>query len=134
MNKIFLFGLIISVLYACTSGQQEERAKWQGEWNATWETDPASFAGVDGITHFTMPGKITFDNEKVNIKAYGFKGCAFSGDTLDHSLFWKVKNDTLILINDENTPGMVYQIKEVSNEQIRLQLLEDIFITLRKNS
>lgn len=81
-----------------------------------------------------MSGKITFDKEKVNIKAYGFEGCAFGRDTLDHSLFWQVRNDSLILINDEDTPGLVYQIKEVSDEKIRLQLMEDIFVTLEKNS
>lgn len=133
MNKIFIFGLTVLILSACT-GENEKPTDWQGEWNATWETDPATFGDVEGITHFTMPGKVTFENDKINIKAYGFEGCAFSIDTLDHSLLWRVSNDSLILINDENTPGMVYQIKEASNEKIRLQLMEDIFLTLEKTS
>ena len=126
--------MVTIILAACTSGDNEQPANWHGEWNATWETDPASFEGVEGITHFTMPGKITFDATMVNIKAFGFEGCAFSIDTLDHSLSWKISNDSLILVNDEDTPGMVYQIKEASNEKIRLQLMEDIFLTLEKAS
>lgn len=134
MNKIFLFGLITLFIFSCTSGEKDSVSEWEGEWNATWETDPASFGDIEGFTHFTMPGKITFEKERVNIQAYGFEGCAFGPDTLNHSLFWKISNDSLILTNDENTPGLVYQIKEASNEKIKLQLMEDIFVTLEKAS
>lgn len=122
--------IIIAILAACSGS--EKPSGWEGEWTATWETDPASFEGIEGITDYTMPGRITFDPEMVNIKAFGFEGCVFSKDTLDHSLKWAVSNDSLILINDEDTPGMVYLIKEKSDSRIRLQLMEDIFLTLEK--
>jgi len=126
------FQIIFLVVLASCGSNKEQPAGWEGEWVATWETDPASFEGIEGITDFTMPGKIVFDGDRVNIQAYGFEGCVFSKDTLDHTLNWKVRQDSLILINDEETPGMVYQIKEQSDKKIRLQLMEDIFLTLNK--
>lgn len=133
-NLIIILAIVFS---ACSGGSEKSSDQpegWVGEWQATWTTDPASFEGVEGLTDFTMPGVVTFDPEQVNIKAYGFEGCVFSKDTLDHSLKWKVQNDSLILINDEDTPGMIYQIKEQTAERIHLQLMEDIFLTLEKNS
>lgn len=124
--------ILFVVLIASCSGGDEKTALWEGEWNATWETDPASFEGVDGISSYTMSGKVNFSGENVTIKAYGFDGCVFSKDTLNHSLQWKVSNDSLILINDEDTPGMVYQINEQSSDKVKLQLMEDIFLTLEK--
>lgn len=131
MRALFFTFLIIGFL-GCSGPDKERPAEWMGEWTAQWKTDSASFADIEGITSFTMPGKITFDEEKVNIKAFGFEGCAFSSDTLDHSLLWKVRSDSLILINDENTPGMVYQVREAVPDKIELQLMEDIFLTLQR--
>lgn len=124
--------MLVFVWASCSTSSSERPAQWMGEWSAQWETDPASFPDTDGITSYTMPGKITFDANKVNIQAYGFEGCVFSKDTLDHTLSWKVSNDSLILINEENAPGMIYQIKECSDDRIKLQLMEDIFLTLSK--
>ncbi len=124
--------LALVILASCTNSTSERPEGWDGEWTATWVTDPASFEGIDGITDYTMPGKVTFNGDQVNIKAFGFEGCVFSKDTLDHSLTWKVSNDSLILINDEDTPGMVYTIKEKTDSKIRLQLMEDIFLNLEK--
>ncbi|MEQ9302481.1 MAG: hypothetical protein RJQ14_01095 [Marinoscillum sp.] len=131
MRKILII-LIVVFLSACSGNSSENPAGWEGSWKATWETDPASFEGIDGITSYTMPGKVTFNSNQVNIKAFGFEGCVFSKDTLDHSLRWRVSNDSLILINDEETPGMVYLIKEKSDNNVRLQLMEDIFLNLEK--
>ena len=131
MRKIFVIVALV-FLGACSSTHSERPSGWDGEWTATWVTDPASFEGIEGITDYTMPGKVTFDGSKVNIQAYGFEGCVFSKDTLDHTLTWKVSNDSLILINDEDTPGMVYTIKEKTDSKVSLQLMEDIFLNLEK--
>lgn len=119
-------------LYVFASCSSDKTSDWQGEWQATWETDPAAFATLGSSVDYTMNGKVTFDEDQVNIKAYGYDKCVFSKDTLDHTLHWKVSNDSLILINDMQTPGMVYLIKEKSDEKIRLQLMDDIFLTLNK--
>jgi len=131
MRKVFVI-LAVVFLAACSNSENEITEGWDGEWVATWVTDPASFEGIEGITDYTMPGKVTFDSTQVNIKAFGFEGCVFSKDTLDHTLAWKVRNDSLILINDEDTPGMVYTIKEKTESKISLQLMEDIFLELEK--
>ncbi len=131
-NTIFL-ALLILVISACSSGSNSELpAGWEGDWEALWVTDSVSFEGITGITDFTMPGKVSFQGDQVTIKAFGFEGCVFSKDTLDHSLTWKVSNDSLILINDEDTPGMVYQIMNKTNSEVSLKLMDDIFLTLSK--
>ncbi|MFY0599863.1 MAG: hypothetical protein JXR03_09340 [Cyclobacteriaceae bacterium] len=131
MRKL-LFVLTLVILVSCSDSNSEHPSSWMGEWDATWETDPASFEEIPGITDFTMPGKFIFDSDSLNIKAFGFEGCVFNKDTLDHVLLWKVSGDSLILINDESTPGMVYSVKEANSSKIRLQLMEDIFLTLEK--
>lgn len=130
--KKYLGIISLALLLSCSGSDKERPESWQGAWEATWSTDPASFEGLEGVTSYTMPGKVTFDGKMVNIKAFGSEGCVFSKDTLDHTLEWKVSNDSLILINDENTPGMVYLINNQSSSQIKLQLMEDIFLTLEK--
>ncbi|WP_258102883.1 hypothetical protein [Marinoscillum sp. MHG1-6] len=132
MSRLLPVYLGIFILMACSQQQEKNPAYWNGEWQAEWKTDPASFAGIPGITDFTMSGTFTFDGDLVSIKAYGFEGCVFSKDTLDHQLNWKISSDSLILINDEDTPGMVYSIKEADEKEIRLQLMDDIFLTLKK--
>lgn len=132
--KLYLYLPAALIMISSCSSDTKSKSAWLGEWDAKWETDPTSFEGIEGITDFTMNGKITFDEHQVNIKAYGFEGCAFGVDTLDHSLFWKVKGDTLMLINSEDTPGMDYRIEEMTEDKIKLQLLEDIFLTLEKKS
>lgn len=130
-NYLLIFSL--AALLACSETKKDERpAFWDGEWNATWQTDPASFEGIQGITDYAMPGKFIFRGDSVNIKAFGFEGCVFSKDTLDHVLIWKVSSDSLILINDEDTPGMVYSILESGENKIALKLMDDIFLTLEK--
>lgn len=127
-----LYIAVVMTLSCSQTKESSDRPNWDGEWAATWETDPASFEGIDGITDYTMPGKFIFNGERVNIKAFGFEGCVFSKETLDHELNWKVSNDSLILINDEDAPGMVYLIKESNEQVIKLQLMEDISLTLNK--
>ncbi|MEP4532425.1 MAG: hypothetical protein ABJ004_05015 [Cyclobacteriaceae bacterium] len=130
-KTIFLIALVAA--FSCTETKKNERpAHWAGEWQATWKTDPASFEGIEGITDYTMPGKFIFTGDSLNIKAFGFEGCVFSKDTLDHVLVWKVSGDSLILINDQDTPGMVYSIRESGEKKIGLQLMDDIFLTLEK--
>lgn len=123
MRKLLAFITILSLAVACSSPE---------EYKAKWEADPASFAGVSDLTDFTMSGAFIFDGDEVNIKAYGFDGCVFSKDTLDHTLKWKVSHDSLITFNDEQTPGMVYLIHDTVGGTIHLQLMEDIFLTLEK--
>lgn len=124
MKNLLLSVLVILVLSCCSSSEEE--------YAAVWETDPSSFAGVTDVSDFTMNGKFIFDGDQVNIQAYGFEGCVFSKDTLDHTLKWKISNDSLITYNDEDTPGMVYTIMDTTGNLIHLKLMDDIFLTLEK--
>ena len=124
MKNLLLPVIVLVALASCSSSKEE--------YGAVWEASPASFAGVKDVSDFTMNGKFIFDGDEVNIQAYGFDGCVFSKDTLDHTLKWKISNDSLITYNDEDTPGMVYTIMDTTDNLIHLQLMEDIFLTLEK--
>ena len=103
-----------------------------GKWQAKWETNPASFPEVDDVKSYTMNGEITFYPDSVEINAFGFPGCIFSSDTLSHSLKWVISNDTLSFLNEDDIYGMSYTIKEMNESEVSLQLMEDIFLTLKK--
>lgn len=119
-------------LMACAGGKGEKSADLDGTWTAMWETNP-----VEGFTANTMNGQFIFNGDKLNIKAFGFEGCVFYPDTLDHVLNWKISGDSLILINKsedggEDTPGMIFTVLSQSDNSIKLKLLEDIFLTLNR--
>jgi hypothetical protein len=134
MRQIIVVFISVFIFSCGTSSKDGEKKanKLEGDWTAKWSTDPASFGEIEGISDYTMNGKFIFTDQKLNIKAYGFEGCVFSTDTLDHNLMWSVSNDSLVLINDDKTPGMVYQIKSMTEDKIELQLLDDIMLTLTK--
>lgn len=129
----FLSLAISMIGYSCTDQQKDEtRSTLMGKWTALWETDPASFPGVTNIESFKMDGEIIFHADSVQINAFGFPGCIFSADTLRHSLKWKISNDTLNFLNEDDIYGMSYTIKEIQENNVRLQLMDDIFLTLKK--
>ena len=116
---------LVIIISGCTSNPIV------GTWKAQWVTDPASYPGVDPSVDFTMDGKFKFDSDgKVTISAYGHKGCIFSSDTLVHSLNWKLKNDTLKLVNENDIHGMTYKVLNLSSDKMKLQLMDDIFLNL----
>ena len=125
MYKYLSFLLVL--LVACSG-----RSSWEGTWQAEWSTDPSGYPEIQGITDFTMPGKVTFSGDSITIEGYGFKGCIFNSDTISHSLIWKVRNDSLLLFNEESMPGIIYSIVIAEDKKIRLQL-EDIFLTLTRS-
>ena len=133
MKKIYPLLLIIAL--ASCSGTNSEKAnnssKWKGEWKAEWETPPESYPGVEDM-EFYMNGQFTFTEDSLTVTVNGYPGCIFNVDTISHTQAWKVSGDTLLLYNDPELPGMTYLIKTMSDDQIQLQLMEDIFVTLSK--
>lgn len=127
MKKIIPFSLIIFSLFSCS-----DEVKLQGTWDAVWETSPESFGKITGIESFTMNGKFIFQGDSITIVAYGYKGCVFGVDTIQHSQTWNMQNDTLYLVNESNLQGISYFIKSKDENSIELQLMEDIFIHLKK--
>ena len=127
MKKIIPFSLIIFSLFSCS-----DEVKLQGTWDAVWETSSESFGKITGIESFTMNGKFIFQGDSITIVAHGYKGCVFGVDTIQHSQTWKMQNDTLYLVNESNLQGISYFIKSKDENSIELQLMEDIFIHLKK--
>ena len=131
MKKIAL--LIISILvFSCSPSLEKARLnEWQGTWTAQWELLPESYPGIENMM-FSMNGSFIFENDSLTVEANGFEGCIFNSDTLSHTQFWHVSNDTLFLMNNSDLPGIIYIVKSQSKNKIELQLVEDIFVTLTK--
>jgi hypothetical protein len=127
MKKILC--LLLVVLVGCTSSENEA---WEGQWQAKWTTDPAGYGELAKDLKFEMDGSFNFKDEKLTISAYGYSGCIFGTDTLEHTILWKINGDTLELQNTEDEPGIQYKILNQTDNEISLQLVEDIFITLSK--
>ena len=135
MKKTKWIPLLLLVLGACTSETSEEINRpdsWMGEWNAEWETPPESYPDLVDM-EFYMEGKFIFTKDSLTVINNGYPGCIFAVDTLKHTQSWKIANDTaLVSYNDISTPGMTYVVRSVSEDRIRLQLMNDIFVTLTK--
>ncbi len=80
-----------------------------------------------------MNGVWEFNNgEEMSITTYGFKGCIFGEDTLKHSQNWKISNDTIYLLNDEEIASLTCKILSQDDSNIKLQLYSDIYVNLTK--
>lgn len=127
--------LLILLVSACNSSTDEKAAnrpsEWYGSWKAEWETPPESYPEVEDM-EFYMNGDFTFTKDSLTVKANGYPGCIFNVDTLAHTQSWYISSDTLFLVNEPNTPGITYRISSKSDDIIKLQLMNDIFVTLTK--
>lgn len=132
MNRIYFSFLVASVfLFGC---KNDKSSQLEGEWKVQWITDPASYPDVDASMNFTMNGKFTFrTNGKLSIDAYGYENCIFSNDTLNHSLNWELKNDSLNTYNDKDMHGISYRVTEMSDSKVKLQMMEDIYLHLTRD-
>lgn len=130
MKRIAL--LLIVIASAC--GGTTEKDAWDGKWKAKWETDRNAF-GYEGLPSdysFVMDGEFEFAGDKVTISAFGYDKCIFQTDTSVHTQSWDLAGDTLELQNQPGEVGLQYRILERTDAIIRLQLVDDIFITLSK--
>lgn len=127
MKKVMLLAAVI--LVGCLPSEEETI---QGIWQAKWTTDPVGYGELAGELKFEMDGLFDFEEDQLTISAYGYAGCVFGVDTLSHTLTWQVSGDTLALRNTSDELGIKYKILNQTHSKIKLQLLEDIFITLSK--
>ena len=129
-SNIIVSLILMSFLISCGKDKSEQLT---GAWKVQWVTDPSSYNDVDPSTNFTMNGKFTFDTDgKLTIDAYGHENCIFSNDTLSHSLNWELKNDTLNTFNDKDIHGISYRILELSDDKVKLHMMDDIFLHLTR--
>jgi len=135
MTKVSIL-LIVFLCWACTQTQESNTTHpLVGEWKAQWKTSPSAFPEVTGIEQFSMNGQLVFDKDgRVEIAAYGFPGCIFSSDTMRHKLQWKISNDTLSLMSENDPYGMPYSIIKLTKGHVELKLMDDIFLTLERKS
>lgn len=129
------FALILSLFLTYCSSPSDEQAnrpeEWQGKWFAEWETSPDAYEGIFDM-EFYMNGIFEFSDDSLTVTVNGYPGCIFGTDTLSHTQLWKIKSDTLFLMNDPKVPGMTYRIVGQDSDRIKLQLVEDIFVTLQR--
>lgn len=134
--KIFVFVAITSTLLLSCKKDREQKVDNPilGKWVAQWDADEVSFPEAAPNSIFTMNGSFEFiDAQKVTVTAFGFPGCIFSADTLVHTLEWTRLGDTLNLVNEGEKYGIMYKILQLSDTKMKLQLMEDIHITLTKD-
>ena len=131
--------LLIIVLFnsSCEFGKESssEKAKLLvGDWKVQWVTDPASYPDADPATNFTMNGEFLIrENGKITINANGYENCIFSTDTLSHTLNWTLVGDTtLSLTNEGDANGLTYQVMQITDNKVKLQLMDDIYLHLTK--
>ena len=125
------YALVLLLLVGCQFGDSKDEP-FEGVWNAKWVTDPAAYGDLAGIMSFEMYGKFEFEENNLTISAYGYDGCIFYGDTLEHTQNWVYYGDTLELQNSPGEPGIQYKVLEQTANKVELQLVDDIFITLTK--
>jgi len=130
-NSILLAVLFSLSITGCQS-EKENQYDLEGSWEAVWSTDPAAFEGVSSDMEFVMYGEFQFKNENLTVVANGYPGCIFGEDTLSHTQKWEISGDTLYLISDDNVRGISYQINEMTDKYISLNLVQDIEVSLSR--
>jgi len=129
LYSIALFIVLVTLAAAC--GKNEDSVV--GRWQATWQADPKAYGDIPGNPTFEMSGFFDFSgNGQIQIEGYGHEGCVIASDTLRHTLRWQMTADTLHLTSAEDPYGLYYTILEKKNNQMKLRLIEDITITLKK--
>jgi hypothetical protein len=136
-KKMRILGIVVFTSILLLSCKKDAERKvdnpFFGKWKAQWDADAVSFPEAAPNSIFTMNGSFEFsEDQKVTVTAFGFPGCIFSADTLVHTLDWTKQNDTLNLVNRGEKYGIMYKILQLSESKMKLQLMEDIHITLTK--
>jgi hypothetical protein len=120
-------------LFGCNSNQKKED-QILGEWKAHWETKADESFSELKAENLQMEGLINFSPDgKVEIAAFGYKGCIFSDDTLRNVLNWKIDDSVIRFIDNGDDHGLPYTINKFTSDEMQLTLLEDINLTLRRN-
>lgn len=124
--------LFVAMIISCETTNEKANAVI-GDWDVQWVTYPEEGSDPDPNVNLTMNGKMLINkNGKITIHAYGYEGCIFGADTLEHTLNWALQGDTLNLTNDGDQFGIPYIIKDQSDSKMKLQLVEDVFLFLTK--
>lgn len=122
---------IILISPSCSQKEKSAQNLLLGEWNATWNGSAEISKEMDGA--LTMNGKISFfEDGTAMIEAYGYKGCAFSCDTLTTHIHWELDDVVLRFLENDDMYGLPYTIQKISSNSIELALIDDIRLSLTK--
>ena len=79
-----------------------------------------------------MLGYVFFDkNGNVYLEGFGNSDCIFSSDTISYNTSWDIQDNKLIIGNSQFNQ-FEYKINSIKKDEIRLTLLDDISLVLRK--
>ncbi|MEP2023047.1 MAG: hypothetical protein ABJH98_15435 [Reichenbachiella sp.] len=140
MKKLKLVALILITglaIYACSSSKEnasEVSKTLVGDWKVQWITYPDKNAPANDSINYTMNGEMNIKGDgKITINAYGYQNCIFGTDTLIHTLNWDLPSDSVLnLTNDGDKYGIPYSILDLSENKVKLQLVEDVYLFLTK--
>lgn len=125
------------MLYTCENSKDtktEMSNSLIGDWKVQWVTYPDKNTPIDDGLNYTMNGLMNIrEDGKITINAYGYEGCIFGTDTLIHTLNWELQSDSILnLVNEGDKYGIPYTIKELSEQKVKLKLVEDVYLFLTK--
>jgi hypothetical protein len=135
MSKIFsiISGVLIFIFSQCTSEKESQRSYLDGTWEAEWLLVDEDMQQMFSPSEISMNGQVVFDENKMaEITAYGFEGCVFTADTAKNHLSYDFQDSLLNLLNNEKEVVFSYRVKEKLPDQLKLVLMDDILLTLRR--
>jgi hypothetical protein len=125
-------------MMSCGGGKETKRdtsSLLVGDWKVQWITTPGQNEPANAKINYTMNGEMLIQADgSITINAFGYEDCIFGADTLKHTLKWELTNDsTMNLSNEGDKFGIPYTIKELSEKKAKLQLVEDVYLFLKKD-
>ena len=105
---------------------------FHGNWEAIWSLSNKNLNSLPSTKSNTMLGYVSFDkNGNVYLEGFGNSDCIFSSDTISYNTSWDIQGNILIIGNSQFNQ-FEYKINSIKKDEIRLTLLDDISLVLRK--
>jgi len=129
MKFIFFAFIFISTL---TNNNMFNSNVFHGNWKAVWSISKKNLDSMPSPKTNTMLGHVAFEeNGKVYLEGFGNSDCIFSSDTISYNTIWTIQNNKLI-VGHNQLNQFEYKINSLAKDEIRLTLLDDISLVLRK--
>lgn len=105
----------------------------KGSWNARWQLMDTTLYDIFNPDQVVMNGELIFQkNNRIIIRAFGFKGNAFASDTAQNELTYHHHDSLIDLINEDRDVVFSYRIRSFEPDHICLSLMNDIQLELTK--
>jgi len=123
---------IVFFIFTFTSFNLFNPNIFHGNWEAIWSLSKKNLNSLPSTKSNTMLGYISFDkNGNVYLEGFGNSDCIFSSDTISYNTSWDIQGNKLIIGNSQFNQ-FEYKINSIKKDEIRLTLLDDIILVLRK--